>query len=56
MGDEVRQQHVIEEVQSLLNDYLEELKLSYIKQSTDISAETILEETRQLRQISKSSR
>ncbi|MGA7935616.1 MAG: hypothetical protein WCA35_18850 [Kovacikia sp.] len=50
LGTEVQQQNVVQELQSLLNDYLEELKLSYIKQSTEISADAILEETRQLRQ------
>jgi len=50
LGTEVQQQNVVQELQSLLSDYLEELKLSYIKQSTEVSAEAILEETRQLRQ------
>ena len=53
LGDEVQQQHVTDELKSLVNDFLEELKLNYVKRSAEVDVETLLEETRQLHQSAR---
>jgi hypothetical protein len=53
LGDEVQQQHVTDELKSLVNDLLEELKLNYVKRSAEVDVETLLEETRQLHQSAR---
>jgi hypothetical protein len=50
-GTEIQQQNTVQEIQSLLTDLLEEVKLNYVQRSTDITTESILAETRQLRKI-----
>ena len=50
LGNEVQQQNVTDELKSLVNDFLEELKLNYVKRSSEIDVETLLEETRRLQQ------
>jgi hypothetical protein len=50
-GAEVQQQHVLEELRSLLTDLLEEVKLNYMQQAMAVNVDAVLEETRQLQQI-----
>ena len=51
---ELKQQNVTQEIQSLLTDLLEELKLNYVRRSGDVTTEAVLERSRQLRQSAKS--
>lgn len=53
LGQEVQQQNVTDELKNLVNDFLEELKLNYVKRSAEIDVQTLLEETRQLQQSAK---
>ncbi|MBW4471588.1 MAG: hypothetical protein KME45_14445 [Stenomitos rutilans HA7619-LM2] len=53
LGDEVQEQQVTNELKTLVNDFLEELKLNYVKRSAEIDVETLLEETRQLQQSAR---
>jgi len=53
LGSEVQQQQVTDELKNLVNDFLEELKLNYVKRSAEIDVQTLLEETRQLHQSAK---
>lgn len=50
---EIQQQKILPELQSLLTDLLEEIKLSYVQGSTEVNSALLMEETRQLRQIAK---
>ncbi|XGV97776.1 MAG: hypothetical protein ACAF41_02325 [Leptolyngbya sp. BL-A-14] len=54
LGDEVQEQRVTDELKTLVNDFLEELKLNYVKRSAEVDVETLLEETRQLQQSARS--
>jgi len=49
--DELQEQNVLKQIQSLLTDLLEEVKLNYVQQSTDLDVDAMMQETRQLRQI-----
>lgn len=53
LGTELQDQRALQEIQSLLTDLLEEVKLGFMQRSTETSAEALLEETRQLRQAAK---
>lgn len=53
LRSEIQRQQVLPEMQPLLIDLLEEIKLSYVQRSTEVNAEKLMEETRQLRQISR---
>lgn len=53
LSNEVQQQNVADELKSLVNDFIEELKLNYVKRSTEIDVQTLLEETRQLQQSAR---
>ncbi|MBW4695178.1 MAG: hypothetical protein KME27_25800 [Lyngbya sp. HA4199-MV5] len=53
LGKEVQEQQVTNELKTLVNDFLEELKLNYVKRSAEIDVETLLEETRQLQQSAR---
>lgn len=53
LRSEIQRQHVLPEMQPLLIDLLEEIKLSYVQRSTEVNAERLMEETRQLRQVSR---
>lgn len=50
---ELKQQNVTQEIQALLTDLLEELKLNYVRRSGEVSTEAVLEQSRQLRQAAK---
>lgn len=49
LGAEVQQKQVIAEIQSLLFDFLEEVKLNYVKRLSQEDIDAIVEQTRQLR-------
>ncbi|BAY16680.1 hypothetical protein NIES21_25100 [Anabaenopsis circularis NIES-21] len=49
LGTEVQQKQVTAEIQSLLFDFLEEVKLNYVQRLSQEDIETIVEQTRQLR-------
>ncbi|MBE9003512.1 hypothetical protein IQ259_00310 [Fortiea sp. LEGE XX443] len=49
LGAEVQQKHVIAEIQSLLFDFLEEVKLNYVQRLSQEDIDEIVEQTRQLR-------
>ena len=53
LSHEVQQQNVSDELKSLINDFIEEVKLNYVKRSAEIDVQTLLEETRQLQQSAK---
>ncbi len=49
MGAEIQKKHVLSQIQSLLLDFLEEVKLNYVQNLSNEDIEQILEQTRQLR-------
>jgi hypothetical protein len=51
LGTEVQQQEVIREIQLLLTDLLEEVKLNYVQRSADLDVEAVMDETRHLQQL-----
>jgi hypothetical protein len=51
MGAEVQQQEVIREIQLLLTDLLEEVKLNYVQRSAEVDVEAVMDETRKLQQL-----
>ncbi|MUL36793.1 hypothetical protein [Gloeocapsopsis dulcis] len=48
---EVQQQHNVQEIQSLLVDLLEEIKINYVKSIAEDGVEKILDESQQIRKI-----
>lgn len=50
LGSEVQKKHTLEEIQGLLSDLLEEVKLNYVKRLAQEDVEQVMEQTRQLRQ------
>lgn len=49
LGTEIQQKQVISQIQSLLVDFLEEIKLNYVKRLSQEDFDQILEQTRQLK-------
>ena len=49
MGAEIQKKHVLSQIQSLLLDFLEEVKLNYVQNLSNEDLEQILAQTRQLR-------
>ena len=49
LGDEMRQKQVLTEIQSLLFDFLEEVKINYVQRLSQEDMEQLLEKTRQLK-------
>lgn len=49
LGDEMRQKQVLTEIQSLLFDFLEEVKINYVQRLSQEDVEQLLEKTRQLK-------
>ncbi|AFY32435.1 hypothetical protein [Calothrix sp. PCC 7507] len=49
LSTEVQKKHVLSEIQSLLFDFLEEVKLNYVQRLSQEDIDQILEQTRQLR-------
>ncbi|MFN7658097.1 MAG: hypothetical protein ACK5P3_08140, partial [Dolichospermum sp.] len=52
---EIQQKQVLVEIQSLLNDFLEEVKINYIQRLSQEDIDKILEQTRKVRAESSSS-
>lgn len=52
-GAELKQEHAVEEIQSLLSDLIEEIKLNYVKRISEADFDKILEETKQLEQMGR---
>ncbi len=48
LGTELQKKQLMKEIQNLLSDFLEEVKINYIKRSPDEDMNQILEQTRQL--------
>lgn len=53
VGSEVQRQHTLPKLQSLLTDFLEEIKINYVERLSEEDLEQILEQTRSIRQIVK---
>jgi hypothetical protein len=53
VGSEVQRQHTLPKLQSLLTDFLEEIKINYVQRLSEEDLEQILEQTRSIRQIVK---
>jgi hypothetical protein len=51
LGEQIQQKHVLLELQSLLVDFLEEVKLNYVRRLSQEDFNKILEQTRQLRSV-----
>ncbi|WP_459195145.1 hypothetical protein [Nostoc sp. FACHB-892] len=49
LGSEIKEKHVLSEIQSLLFDFLEEIKLNYVQRLSQEDIDQIIEQTRQLR-------
>ncbi|MBD2346746.1 hypothetical protein [Anabaena subtropica] len=49
LGTEIQQKHVLSEIQSLLVDFLEEVKLNYVQRLSQEDIDQILEQTRQIK-------
>ncbi|MDJ0846014.1 hypothetical protein [Crocosphaera sp.] len=50
LGSELQAEHSIDQIESLLNDLLEEIKINYVQNLSQENIENILEQTRALRQ------
>lgn len=49
LGTEMQKKHVISEIQSLMFDLLEEVKINYVQRLSQEDIDQIMEQTRQLR-------
>ncbi|WP_071188251.1 hypothetical protein [Trichormus sp. NMC-1] len=49
LGSEIKEKHVLREMQSLLNDFLEEVKINYVQRLSQEDIDQIIEQTRQMR-------
>ncbi|MGM3307228.1 hypothetical protein ACSQ6I_14860 [Anabaena sp. WFMT] len=49
LGSQIQEKHVITEIQSLLNDFLEEVKINYVQRLSQEDIDQIIEQTRQMR-------
>jgi uncharacterized protein YehS (DUF1456 family) len=49
LGKEIQQKHVITELQSLVNDFLEEMKINYVQRLSQEDIEQIIKQTQQMR-------
>ncbi|MEA5623238.1 hypothetical protein [Nostoc sp. UHCC 0251] len=49
LGSEIKEKHVLSEIQSLLFDFLEEIKLNYVQRLSQEDIDQIIEQTRKLR-------
>ncbi|MDH6060348.1 hypothetical protein NWP17_07830 [Chrysosporum bergii ANA360D] len=49
LGEEIQQKHVLAEIQSLMFDFLEEVKLNYVQRLSQEDIDQIIEQTRQIR-------
>lgn len=49
LGSQIKERHVLSEIQSLLFDFLEEIKLNYVQRLSQEDIDQIIEQTRKLR-------
>jgi hypothetical protein len=49
LGSQIKEKHVLSEIQSLLFDFLQEIKLNYVQRLSQEDIDQIIEQTRQLR-------
>jgi hypothetical protein len=49
LGSQIKEKHLLSEIQSLLFDFLEEIKLNYVQRLSQEDIDQIIEQTRQLR-------
>jgi hypothetical protein len=49
LSSEIKEKHVLREIQSLLNDFLEEVKINYVQRLSQEDIDQIIEQTRQMR-------
>jgi hypothetical protein len=49
LGSEIQEKHVLTEIQSLLNDFLEEVKINYVQRLSQEDIDQIIQQTRQMR-------
>jgi len=49
LGSQIKEKHVLSEIQSLLFDFLEEIKINYVQRLSQEDIDQIIEQTRQLR-------
>jgi hypothetical protein len=49
LGSEIKEKHILSEIQSLLFDFLEEIKLNYVQRFSQEDIDQIIEQTRKLR-------
>lgn len=49
MGAEIQKKHVVSQLQSLLSDFLEEVKINYVQRLSQEDIDQIIEQTRQMR-------
>jgi hypothetical protein len=54
LGTEMQKKHVLSEIQTLLFDFLEEVKLNYVQRLSQEDIEQIIEQTRQVKSIQNS--
>lgn len=54
LGTEMQKKHVLSEIQTLLFDFLEEVKLNYVQRLSQEDIEQIIEQTRQVKKIQSS--
>jgi hypothetical protein len=55
LAAELKQKHTVSTIQSLLTDFLEEVKLNYVQRLSEEDLEKVLEQTRQLRSAQSTS-
>lgn len=53
LGSEIQAKQTLEQIQSLLTDLLEEIKVNYVERLSEEDLEAVLEQTRAIRQISQ---
>jgi hypothetical protein len=49
LGSQIKEKHILSEIQSLLFDFLEEIKLNYVQRFSQEDIDQIIEQTRKLR-------
>ncbi|BCL36858.1 hypothetical protein NSMS1_33050 [Nostoc sp. MS1] len=54
LGSEMQKKHVLSEIQTLLFDFLEEVKLNYVQRLSQEDIDQIIEQTRQIKSIQNS--
>lgn len=56
LAEQVQKKHTIERIRVLLCDFLEEVKLNYVKRLAQEDVEQVMEQTRLLRQQARNER